>query len=148
MTRAISDWRDKMKISGPLGVIVGVMVLCVAPLGATAGGKYDGSAPLLCVHTVVSECRVEGDCRRVTPDSVNLPPFFKVDVRGQKVHSEESGRVSPFTNVERFGGNMILLGSQAGRGWSMTISEETGKMSAAISSGAEGWVVFGTCVVP
>jgi hypothetical protein len=132
----------------PLGVIAAAVVLVGAPGTSTAAGKYDGSAPLLCVPTLVAECRVEGDCRRVTPDSVNLPPFFKVDVRGQKVHSEESGRASPFTTVERLGGNMILLGSQAGRGWSMTISEETGKMSAAISSGGEGWVVFGTCVVP
>lgn len=132
----------------PLGVIMAGVALIGAPSGATAAGKYDGSAPLLCVPTLVSECRVEGDCKRVTPDSVNLPPFFKVDVKGQKVHSEESGRASPFTTVERLGGNMILLGSQAGRGWSMTIAEDTGKMSAAISSGGEGWVVFGTCVVP
>ena len=137
-----------MKISRPISVIVGAIALCVAPWGAAAAGKYDGSAPLVCVPTIVSECRLEGDCRRVTPDSVNLPHFFKVDVKAQKVHSEETGRMSPFKTVEHLDGNMILQGAQAGRGWTMTISEETGKMSAAISSGGEGWVIFGACMVP
>ena len=137
-----------MKGARYLGIVAATVSLWIAPSGAPAAGKFDGSTPLLCVPTLVSECRVEGDCRRVTPESVNLPPFFKVDVKGQKVHSEETGRASPFTTVERLGGNMILQGAQAGRGWAMTISEETGKMTVAISSGGEGWIVFGTCVAP
>jgi hypothetical protein len=136
-----------MKISAPLGVIVGVVALCVAPSGVAAAGKYDGSAPLLCVHTVVSECVPDGECKRVTGDSVNLPQFLKVDAKAQKVYSEETGRASPVTGIEHLGGNMILQGAQAGHGWTMTISEETGKMSAAISSGGEGWIVFGTCAL-
>ena len=136
-----------MKISGSIGVVAAVM-LFAAPCAATAAGKYDGSAPLVCVPSTVSECRLEGECKRVTPDSVNLPQFFKVDVKALKVHSEETGRASPFKTVEHADGNMILQGAQAGRGWTMTISEETGKMSAAISSGAEGWIIFGACLVP
>jgi hypothetical protein len=136
-----------MKISGPLGVIAGAVALCVAPFGAVAAGKYDGSTPFLCIPVVVSECGPDGECKRVTADSVNLPQFFKVDVKAQKVHSEETGRASPVTGIEHLDGNMILQGAQAGRGWTMTIAEETGKMSAAISSGGEGWVVFGACVL-
>jgi hypothetical protein len=30
----------------------------------------------------------------------------------------------------------------------MTISEDTGKMSAAISTEGEGFVVFGACILP
>ena len=137
-----------MKLSRYLGVIVWGVALVAAPGHATAAGKFDGSAPLLCIPTLVSECRVEGECKRVAPDGVNLPQFFKVDVKAQKVHSEETERASPFTTLEHFSGTTILQGAQTGRGWTMTISEETGKMSAAISSGAEGWVLFGTCVVP
>ena len=133
-----------MKMPGRLAMIVAAL-LCAAPLGAAAAGKYDGSVPLLCVPTTVSECLPDGECKRVTADSVNLPPFFKVDIKGQKVHSEDTGRVSPFGIVERTNGNVILLGSQAGRGWTMTISEDTGKMSAAVSTGGEGWVLFGAC---
>ncbi len=137
-----------MKIAQPIGLAIAAAMLVVAPGGAAAAGKYDGSAPLVCVPTIVSECRLEGDCKRVTPDSVNLPHFFKVDVKALKVHSEETGRASPFKTVEHLDGSMILQGAQGGRGWTMTIAEETGRMSAAISSGAEGWIIFGACMVP
>src|SRR5262245_15587189 len=144
MATPIVHRRDTMKIPRPLAVLIAA-TLCTAPLAAAAAGKYDGSVPLLCVPTIVSECRPDGECKRVTADGVNLPPLFKVDVKGQKVHSEETGRASPFGIVERMNGNVVLLGSQAGRGWTMTISEDTGKMSAAISTGGEGWVLFGSC---
>ncbi|HXJ80000.1 MAG TPA: hypothetical protein VMS64_15110 [Candidatus Methylomirabilis sp.] len=136
-----------MKIWRPLGVIVGAVALFLAPSGATAAGKYDGSAPMLCVPVLMSECRLEGECRRVTAESVNLPQFMKVDVKAQKVYSEEAGRASPVTAVEHVNGNVVLEGAQAGRGWTMTISEETGKMSLAISSSEEGWVGFGHCTL-
>ena len=72
-----------MKISGTLAVIVGAVALFMAPSGASAAGKYDGSVPMLCSPVVVSECRLEGECRRVTADSVNLPQFLKVDVKAK-----------------------------------------------------------------
>jgi len=137
-----------MKRFSLLGALAVAETLCVAPLAAAAAGKYDGSTPLLCVPTIVAECRVEGECRRVTAESVNLPQFFKVDVKGQKVNSEEAGRASPVTTVDHVGGNLVLLGTEAGRGWTMTISEETGRMSAAVSSGSEGWILFGACTAP
>ena len=136
-----------MKISRPLAVIVGAVALCATPFGVAASGKYDGSAPLLCAHSAVSECLPDGECKRVTGDSVNLPRFLKVDLKARKVYSEETGRASPLSTVEHLNGNLILQGVQAGRGWTMTISEETGTMSTAIASGAEGWVVFGACML-
>ena len=130
-----------------LGAIVGSAALCLASWPAAAAGKYDGSVRMLCVPTVVSECGAEGECRRVSAEGVILPPFFKVDLKAQKVHSEETGRDSPIRNVERLDGNVIIHGAQAGRGWTMTISEETGKMSAAIASAGEGWLMFGSCTL-
>src|SRR5262245_12005559 len=147
MTRTISDRRNTMKIWRPLSVIVGVVALFPAPFSATAAGKFDGSAPMLCVPVMISECRLEGECRRVTAESVNLPQFMKVDAKTQKVYSDEAGRASPVTAVEHVDGNLVLEGAQAGRGWTMTISEETGKMSLAISSSGEGWVGFGHCTL-
>ena len=136
-----------MKIFGPVGVVLAAAGICLAPYGAAAAGKYDGSAPLLCVPILVTECEAEGECKRVTAESVNLPQFLKVDVKAQKVHSEETGRASPVRNVEHLNGKMIIQGGQDGRGWTMTISEETGKMSATISSDGEGFVVFGACTL-
>jgi len=134
-----------MKIARAPRVIFATVALCVASSGAVAAGKYDGSAPLLCIPTIVNECARDAECKRVTAERVNLPHFLKVDVKAQKVLSEETGRESPFRNIEHLNGNMILQGGQAGRGWTMTISEETGTMSATISSDGDGFVVFGAC---
>ena len=145
MIRAITGGKNRMKISMTLAVLVGAATVCIAPLGAAAAGKYDGSAPFLCVPITVNECGPEGDCKRVTAEKVNLPQFLKVDAKAQTVLSEETGRTSPVRNIEHLDGNMILQGGQSGRGWTMTISESTGKMSVAITSHGEGFVVFGAC---
>lgn len=42
-------------------------------------------------------------------------------------------------------GKLILQGMEDGRGWSLVIVEETGKMSAAIAGSQVGFVVSGNC---
>ena len=42
-------------------------------------------------------------------------------------------------------GNIILQGVENGRGWSIVISEETGKMSATVAGDEIGFIVFGAC---
>ena len=130
---------------GILLAVVAALGLHAPPPDAAAAGAYDGSRPMLCVPITVNECRSNGECRRVTADSINLPQFLKVDVAAQKVHSEETSRVSPVRNVEHLNGKLIVQGGQDGRGWTLAISEETGKMSATITSDGESFVVFGAC---
>jgi hypothetical protein len=136
-----------MRISAAIGMVLAAIGICLGPCRSEAAGKYDGSAPLLCVPILITECGPEGECQRRTADNVNLPQFLKVDLKAQKVHSEETTRHSPIRNVEHLNGNLIIQGGQDGRGWTMTISEETGKMSATISSDGEGFVVFGACTL-
>src|SRR5215470_954469 len=140
MRDAIADRRR-----GAALAILAALVLHAAPRDAAAAGAYDGSRPMLCVPITINECRSSGECRRVTADSINLPQFLKVDVTAQKVHSEETSRASPIRNVEHLNGRLIVQGGQDGRGWTLAISEQTGKMSATISSDGEGFVVFGAC---
>lgn len=137
-----------MKIAGP--VILAAVGMCLAPYGAMAAGTYDGSVPLLCVPLVVNECAAGAECRRVTAESVDLPQFLKVDLKAMTVRAEETGRQSPVASVERLNGKLIIHGSQGERayGWTMTVSESTGKMSATIATDEEGFVVFGACTVP
>lgn len=136
-----------MKISGRVGAVLAGVGLCVAPYAAAAAGKYDGSAPLLCAVTDVHECAADAGCKRVTADSVNLPQFLRVDVKAGKVHSEAAGRASPFKTVQHLDGALLLQGSENERGWTMMISETTGKMSATIAAAEEGFVVFGACTL-
>jgi hypothetical protein len=133
------------KISGRAGAVLALVTMGLLPHTAAAAAKYDGSTPLLCVPIIINECGPDGTCRHVTADSVNLPQFVKVDVKSHKMHSEETGRASTVGSVEHANGDMILHGGQDGRGWTMTISEETGKMLATITADGAGFVVFGAC---
>jgi len=140
-----------MRLLAPIALIIAVLSCCAAPRAARAAARYDGSSPFLCVPIVVFECGDDGpdaECKRRTAASVNLPQFLNVDTKAMKVHTGAGGRESPVRNIEHLNGNLIIQGGQDGRGWTMTVSEETGKMSATISSDGEGFVVFGACTMP
>ncbi len=136
-----------MKILGPMGMALAAAVMALAPHGVEAAGKFDGSVPMLCVATVVTECGADGECRRGTAASVNLPEFLRVDLKAMKVYAEGTGRESPIRNLEHLNGTLIIQGGQNGRGWTMTIAEETGRMSSTISTHEEGFIIFGACSV-
>lgn len=111
-----------------------------------AAGQFDGSVPLLCAVIQIVECEAGGDCYPVQPEVANIPRFFKINFKKKTISAtEESGikRVTQIKNIEHANGNMILRGSENGRGWSMVISEKTGKMSATVSGDQVGFIVFG-----
>lgn len=137
-----------MKILGRLNMVLAAAATVVAAHNVEAAGKFDGAVPMLCVPTVVTECGADGDCRRGTAASVNLPEFLKVDLKGMKVYAEGTGRESAVRNLEHLNGTLIVQGGQNGRAWSMTIAEETGRMSSTISTETEGFIIFGACTVP
>ena len=136
-----------------IALILAAVGSSAAPASAGAAARYDGSVPFTCVPIVVFECveddadAADAECKRRAAASVNLPQFLNVDVKALKVYAEPEGRQSPVRNVEHLNGNLIVQGGQDGRGWTMTVSEETGKMSATVSSGSEGFVVFGACTM-
>lgn len=47
--------------------------------------------------------------------------------------------------MESMDGRLILQGSQNGRGWSLVISETSGKMNVAAADDGAVFVVFGGC---
>jgi hypothetical protein len=136
-----------MKIFGGIGVILWAVGLCLAPLQVAAAGKYDGSVPLVCVPLAVTECGAEGECQKGTPQSVNLPQFFRVDFKTMTVRAVEESRESTIKNVDRVNGHMILQGVQGQLGWTLIISEDMGQMSATIAGPGEGYLIFGTCTL-
>lgn len=121
--------------------------ICMASYQVSAAkGKYDGSVPLLCAPIEIIECGVEGQCAAATAESVNIPQFFKINVKKKMISATgESGRNAPIKNFEHNNGKMIIQGSQGGRGWTMIISQETGKVSASVAGDQYGFVVFGAC---
>ncbi len=137
-----------MKLLGLIGTLLWGVGLGLAPQQAAAAAKYDGSAPLLCVPVAVNECGAEGECRRATPESVNFPPVFKVDVKGMAVRSAETGRESRIKNVEHANGKLVLQGIDPTHGWILMIHEDTGKLSGTVTGHEEGFVLFGVCALP
>ena len=122
-----------------------VLCLILTPL-SIAAGQFDGSVPLLCAVIKVVECGAGGECYPVQPEVANIPRFLKINFKKKTISAtEDSGRkgVTQIKNIEHANGKTILQGSENGRGWTMVISEETGKMSATVSDDQVGFVVFG-----
>ena len=76
------------------GVILalGGLVLIAPAAPASAAGKYDGSKPMLCAVTAVSECTKDGNCERSAPqEGNNLPGFVRIDVKGKLLSGTKVG---------------------------------------------------------
>ena len=114
-----------------------------------ATAAFDGSSPLLCAAVEAIECSTSGECTAGTPESVNIPHFLNIDFKSKKVEAVRHGketRNSAIRSLERVEGTLVMQGIEAGRGWSIAISEETGKLSASIVGNQIGFVVFGACI--
>ena len=136
--------------------LISVMFLffCFIPLYVFAG-DFDGTKPLLSAVIKVFECSENGDCKQVTPENVGMPQFFIIDMNEKKIFpTKASGirNISKIENVERVDGKLILQGAEDGQmdvrdgtGWTIAISEETGKMVMTASGDQVGFVAFGAC---
>jgi hypothetical protein len=136
--------RGEKTMSKTLTVIL-VVSICLLPM-KLAAGQFDGSVPLLCAVIQVVECPAGGDCYPVQPEVANIPRFLKINFKKKIISATEDSGIKDTTqikNIEHANGKMILQGSENGRGWTMVISEETGKMSATVSDDQVGFVVFG-----
>jgi len=127
--------------------LMGSALLCfiLIPL-SIAAAQFDGSTPLLCAVIQVVECASGGECYPVQPEIANIPRFLKINFKNKTIAAtEENGRkeVTRIKNFEHTNGKMVLQGSENGRGWTMVISEETGKVSASVSDDQVGFVIFG-----
>ena len=131
-----------------VGIII-VTLFCLMPYSPAMAG-FDGSAPLICAVIEVFECSVEQDCIEGTLESMNIPQFVKIDFANNKIVTSDEiaeTRESPINNFDKAEGVLILQGIQNGRGWSMVITDETGKMTVTASGGSGGFVIFGACTL-
>jgi hypothetical protein len=68
-------------------------------------------------------------------------------VAGQTV-TTGTARKSALKSVTHLDGHLILQGGENGRGWSMTIDEDTGRMAVAIVDNDYTFSLFGACTLP
>lgn len=135
----------------PLYLILGAAL--AAPIGAGAA-NFDGKSPVLCATLEAVQCaKPAGNthvCARGPASGLNLPQFVKLDfAKKQVTATRESGndKTSAIANVAHANGHMILQGvdSGSGRGWSLVLEEDTGRMTASAVGDEEGMLIFGAC---
>ena len=130
--------------------------LCVvaASLGfswpAAAAGKYDGSAPMLCAVTAVSECTADGKCERSAPQAGNnLPTFMRVDVKGKVLRADDgTGRKTDIKASSVVDDQLMLQGIENGKAWSMVIKSDTGRWGGSVVEDDGSFALFGACTLP
>lgn len=139
--------------------IIGLMValVCLISFPAVAG-DFDGSNPLICAVMDVVECQPGGKCQQVTAEEVGIPQFLRINFKEKKISATQSSgskRSTTIKNSEHVDGKLILQGAEDGLedvrdglGWSIAISEESGKMVLTASGDEVGFVVFGACTLP
>ncbi len=110
-------------------------------------GKVDGSAPALCAVIEAVECGISGDCYGGTAENVNLAQFLRIHFKEKKIKAQRGTEniSSDIKTFEKTDSKLIMQGIESGRAWGIVIAQDTGKMSATISTDDGGFIVFGAC---
>jgi len=131
-----------------------VLALCVLAVlvGAGAWGEEKAKEkvkPLVCSIARGVECDGNLDCQPPT-ERTNTPTFIHVDPEKKVVTllgpPHRRGETTRIQAMERKQGRITLSGVEAGRGWSMVITEDSGSMTLAVADPDAAFVVFGRCL--
>ena len=128
--------------------LAALVAVLAAP--APARSDFDGSKPFLCAVTTIMECDETGRCQRHTASQhPDFPAFLRVNVAERRItDGTKTGRSTEIRSAARLGARLILQGGENGRGWSATIAEDTGRMSAGIVADDFAFALFGSCTTP
>ena len=136
-----------------LGFIAAICIFTL-PLSVQAG-SFDGSRNLLCAPQIAIECGPDGKCEQAMAASVNLPNFFQVDFSAKELSAiteSEDKRTSKIKSMEFLDSKLFLQGAddgvegvRDGLAWSMSISQDTGRLEVSAAGGNEAFVIFGAC---
>jgi len=118
-------------------------VLLMVP--ATRAGDFDGSKALICAPVEVNECVAGGKCLSSTPREVGSPTFLRIDFAKQAIVGPQ--RTSPIRVMEKGEGQLLLMGTELGFGWSLALNQETGDMAATLADRDGVFVMFGSCMI-
>jgi hypothetical protein len=125
-----------------------IAVVALAPL-MMASSVADNGDQYVCSIGKAIECDGDLNCGPPAPQQV-APTFIHLDLDDSRITllapEERRGEVTQIGAMVRDGDQVILSGIEAGRGWSLSMSESTGKMSITINFGDAGWIVFGQCM--
>lgn len=125
--------------------LVAVAVSLGAASSPASAGDFDGSQGLICTIESVAECDSDALCATVSAADIDLPDSIGVDFKGSRLRSPDGQRTSPIGATDVSDAALIAQGNQNGRGWSLAIDRETGRLSATIAETAGAIVLAGSC---
>ncbi|HEY7041097.1 MAG TPA: hypothetical protein VID28_19670 [Methylomirabilota bacterium] len=141
---------NRLKATGLILALGGAAV--VAPTTpAAAAGRYDGSKPMLCAVTAVSECTKDGNCERSGPhqEGNNLPGFVRVDVPGKLLTDNEgAGRKTAIQSSAVVDNQLMLQGSENGKAWTIVVATDSGVFGSSVVEDDGLFAIFGRCTIP
>ena len=103
----------------------------------------------VCSLNKAVECDSDLNCG---PPAPQLPPptFIHVDLDEGRITllapAERRGETTQIRAMERDGDRVIMSGIEAGRGFSMILSETDGSATITVNFGDAAMVVFGQCI--
>src|SRR5262245_64416139 len=134
-----------------LAGIIFVVALVITSTSPTAlAAALDGSAPIICAGAEVRECEAGSMCLPLRPEHVNLPAMIEIDAKQKMLTGlgSKDKRTAPIQAVEQRDGRLIMYGGQEGRGWTLVLTEATGRLTASVVDDGFSFVLFGTCAAP
>jgi len=131
------------------------IALLVSAMPNLASAANDGASRFMCASVDVMECLPGKGCQKVSADDVDIPRFFKVDVKKKTIiaGSKDDKRKSVIERIENIDGKLILQGAEDGQedregdgaGWTMAVSKDRGDMVLTASGDGVAFVIFGAC---
>ena len=127
----------------------GAMALTLLIVSTTLpADDLTGAKVLLCATATVNVCSDDGECTSGLAWNLNIPSFVEVDLVKKALNTTKASgenRTTPFKNLQREDGLIILQGAENGRAFSFVVVEETGMATVSIAKDGIGVVVFGVC---
>lgn len=123
-------------------------VALLAPFLMAAALPSDGER-YVCSLAKGVECDSDLSCG---PPAPQLPPptFIHVDLDDSRITllapPERRGETTQIRAMEREGDRLIVSGIEAGRAWSMSMSETDGSATISVNFGDAAMIVFGQCI--
>ena len=142
------------RINVYLWISLAAVTFSILPF-SVQGASFDGSQNLICAPQLVIECGPGGKCEQGMAASVNLPNFFQMDFSTREmtaITESENKRTSRIKSMEVLDGKLFLQGAddgiegvRDGLAWSISITQDTGRLVLSAAGGNEAFVIFGAC---
>ena len=129
-------------------ICAGVFISLGIAAASAAAKDISKAQKLICAPTIAHQCSAGERCSSGSPGSVDIPQFFRIDLKKRIVIGEDANtkpRTSKISNVDNGKSVLILQGTQLGRGWSAIINKSTGNMVVTASADNMAITLFGAC---